>query len=447
MVKIYNSLTKTMEEFRPIKENEVLIYVCGPTVYNYIHIGNTRPVIFFDTVVRFFKYLGFKVTYVSNYTDIDDKIINRAKEENITEEEVAVKYIRAFEETCERLNCLKLDFNPRVTENMNRIIEFIKLLVSKDGAYEVDGDVYFDVAKDPDYGILSGQSIDNMLNGVRIDPNLRKRNPIDFNLWKETSEGKNWASPWSQGRPGWHTECVVMINSIFHGKIDIHGGGSDLKFPHHENEIAQSVCANGHKLANYWMHNGRIDMEGEKMSKSLGNVVWAHELLDRIDYQTFRLMVLNVPYRQPMNYKEELLEQAKKDTEKIYRSYLTLFRQLELSKKTEPLEDEEIKALRTGFVEAMSDDFNTANAITSVFQMTKLANNLLREKEQNLPRMTAALNLFDDMLWVLGMNFEIKPLSETDVGLVKKWHEARKNKDFQLADELRQQINAKGIIL
>jgi cysteinyl-tRNA synthetase len=387
------------------------------------------------------------VTYVSNYTDIDDKIINRAKEENITEEQVTDKYIRAFEKTCERLNCLKLDFNPRVTENMDGIIEFIKLLVSKDGAYEVDGDVYFDVAKDPDYGILSGQSIDNMLNGVRIDPNLRKRNPIDFNLWKETTEGKNWASPWSQGRPGWHTECVVMINSIFHGKIDIHGGGSDLKFPHHENEIAQSVCANGHKLANYWMHNGRIDMEGEKMSKSLGNVVWAHELLDRIDYQTYRLMVLNVPYRQPMNYKEDLLEQAKKDSEKIYRSYLTIFRQLELSAKTEPMEDEEIKALRTGFVEAMSDDFNTANAITSIFQMTKLANNLLREKDQNLPRMTAALKLFSEMLWVLGMNFEIKPLSETDISLVKQWHEARKNKDFQLADELRQQINAKGIIL
>jgi len=447
MVKIYNSLTKTLEEFRPIKANEVMIYVCGPTVYNYIHIGNTRPVIFFDTVVRFFKYLGFKVTFVSNYTDIDDKIINRAKEENISEEEVTAKYIRAFEKTCERLNCLKLDFNPRVTENMDGIIEFIKLLVSKDGAYEVDGDVYFDVAKDPDYGILSGQSIDNMLNGVRIDLNLRKRNPIDFNLWKETTEGKNWKSPWSQGRPGWHTECVVMINSIFHGKIDIHGGGSDLKFPHHENEIAQSVCANGHKLANYWMHNGRIDMEGEKMSKSIGNVVWAHELLNRIDYQTYRLMVLNVPYRQPMNYKEELLEQAKKDSEKIYRSYLTLFRQLELSAKTEPIEDEEIKALRTGFVDAMSDDFNTANAITSIFQMTKLANNLLREKDQNLPRMTAALKLFSDMLWVLGMNFEIKPLSETDVSLVKQWHEARKNKDFQLADELRQQINAKGIIL
>ncbi len=447
MVKIYNSLTKTIEEFHPIKENEVMIYVCGPTVYNYIHIGNTRPVIFFDTVVRFFKYLGFKVTYVSNYTDIDDKIINRAKEEHITEEQVTEKYILAFEKTCERLNCLRLDFNPRVTENMSGIIDFIQLLVSKDGAYEVDGDVYFDVAKDPDYGILSGQSIENMLNGVRIDPNLRKRNPIDFNLWKETAEGKNWPSPWSQGRPGWHTECVVMINSIFHGKIDIHGGGSDLKFPHHENEIAQSVCANGHKLANYWMHNGRIDMEGEKMSKSLGNVVWAHELLDRIDYQTFRLMVLNVPYRQPMNYKEELLEQAKKDSEKIYRSYLTIFRQLELSEKTKPAEDEEIKTLRAGFVDAMSDDFNTANAITSVFQMTKLANSLLREKEQNLPRMTAALNLFGDMLWVLGMNFEIKPLSETDVSLVKKWHEARKNKDFQLADELRQQINAKGIIL
>ncbi|HBP25836.1 MAG TPA: cysteine--tRNA ligase [Acholeplasmatales bacterium] len=447
MVKIYNSLTKTIEEFHPIKENEVMIYVCGPTVYNYIHIGNTRPVIFFDTVVRFFKYLGFKVTYVSNYTDIDDKIINRAKEEHITEEQVTEKYILAFEKTCERLNCLRLDFNPRVTENMSGIIDFIQLLVSKDGAYEVDGDVYFDVAKDPDYGILSGQSIENMLNGVRIDPNLRKRNPIDFNLWKETAEGKNWPSPWSQGRPGWHTECVVMINSIFHGKIDIHGGGSDLKFPHHENEIAQSVCANGHKLANYWMHNGRFDMEGEKMSKSLGNVVWAHELLDRIDYQTFRLMVLNVPYRQPMNYKEELLEQAKKDSEKIYRSYLTIFRQLELSEKTKPAEDEEIKTLRAGFVDAMSDDFNTANAITSVFQMTKLANSLLREKEQNLPRMTAALNLFGDMLWVLGMNFEIKPLSETDVSLVKKWHEARKNKDFQLADELRQQINAKGIIL
>ncbi|MGD9604897.1 MAG: cysteine--tRNA ligase [Bacilli bacterium] len=447
MIKIFNSLSKMVEEFKPIRENEVMMYVCGPTVYNNMHIGNSRPIIFFDTVARFFRYLGYRVTYVSNYTDIDDKIINRAKEEGITELEVSEKYIREVEKTVHGLNCLPHDANPKVTENMEGIIKFISLLLEKEGAYVVDGDVYFDVEKVPSYGQLSQQSISNMLNGVRIDPNLRKRNPIDFNLWKATDEGIQWSSPWSKGRPGWHTECVVMINEIFNGKIDIHGGGTDLKFPHHENEIAQAECAFNHTLANYWMHNGRIDLEGEKMSKSLGNVIWANDLLEKVNYQVYRLLILNVPYRQPLSYRPELLEQSKNDFEKIYRSYLTLYRQIELGTNVQTEEDNDVNAIKEEFIQAMSDDFNTANAITAIFKMVKLANNLLREKNPNIGNLKHLQQVFEEMLWVLGMDIKVIPLSNQDKELVNRWHQARKEKNFALADTLRTEINAKGIIL
>lgn len=448
MIKIYNSLTKNVEEFIPIKENEITMYVCGPTVYNYMHIGNSRPVIFFDTVARFFKYLGYKVKYVSNFTDIDDKIIARAKEENITEAAVSEKYIKEISQTYQRLNCLPHDANPKVTENMDEIIDFIQLLITKGGAYVVDGDVYFSVEKIDDYGILSSQTIENLMNGARIEPNDKKNNPIDFTLWKETHEGRRWPSPWSEGRPGWHTECVVMIQNIFKGKIDIHGGGLDLKFPHHDNEIAQSICAHDHKIANYWMHNGRIDLSGEKMSKSIGNVIWANELLDKIDFQVYRLMILNVPYRQPLNYKEDLLEQAQNDYEKIRRAYNNLFRKLELANEiVEKINDEEIATLKDEFITAMKDDLNTANAITTIFKITKLANNLVRDQELNLGKMASVLDLFTDMLWVLGIETNVKALTKDEVSLVQEYHQARKEKNYALSDELRDIIMAKGILL
>ena len=450
MIKLYNSLTNKIEEFKSIKENEVSMYVCGPTVYSNIHIGNSRPVVFFDTVARFFKYLGYKVTYVSNFTDIDDKIIKRAIEEGKTESEISEKYISEISETYKMLNCLPHDANPKVTENMDSIIKFIDELVDKKGAYVVDGDVYFDVSKIKEYGTLSGQTVENLIKGARIEQNEKKLNPIDFTLWKETEVGLKWDSPWGKGRPGWHTECVVMINNIFGGPIDIHGGGLDLKFPHHDNEIAQSICHNDHKIANYWMHNGRIDFGGEKMSKSLGNVLWAKDLLKQVPHQVYRLLILNVPYRQPLNYKEDLLKQATNDYEKIKRAYISLFRKLEVEKEDlgrEELTNNELVNLKQEFINAMSNDFNTANAITSIFQLTKMVNNYVRNKETNVSDMKQALGLFDEMLWVLGIGVDIKELSAEELEIVKKWQEARNNKDFAKADEYRKEINERNILL
>ena len=446
MIKLYNSLTNKIEEFKSIKDKEVMMYVCGPTVYSNIHIGNSRPVIFFDTVARFFKYVGYNVTYVSNFTDIDDKIIKRAREEGVTEKEISEKYISEIKKTYERLNCLPHDANPKVTETMDDIISFIEMLIEKGGAYVVDGDVYFDVSKINEYGVLSGQTVENLIKGARIEQNEKKKNPIDFTLWKATDEGVKWKSPWSEGRPGWHTECVVMINKIFKGPIDIHGGGLDLKFPHHDNEIAQSICAFNNKIANYWMHNGRIDLGGVKMSKSLGNVLWANDLLDKVPYQVYRLLILNVPYRQPLNYKEELLQQATNDYEKIKRSYISLYRDLEMNDFTFDKVEITDENLQT-FVEAMSNDFNTANAITSIFKMSKIINNLIRDKNASGEIKKQAMQLYKEMLWVLGIEVDITPLTPDEKNIVCKWYEARNNKDFTLADELRKEINERKIVL
>lgn len=450
MIKLYNSLTNKIEEFKSIKDKEVMMYVCGPTVYSNIHIGNSRPVIFFDTVARFFKYVGYNVTYVSNFTDIDDKIIKRAREEDVTEKEISEKYISEIKKTYERLNCLPHDANPKVTETMDDIISFIEMLIEKGGAYVVDDDVYFDVSKINEYGVLSGQTVENLIKGARIEQNEKKKNPIDFTLWKATDEGVKWKSPWSEGRPGWHTECVVMINKIFKGPIDIHGGGLDLKFPHHDNEIAQSICAFNNKIANYWMHNGRIDLGGVKMSKSLGNVLWANDLLDKVPYQVYRLLILNVPYRQPLNYKEELLQQATNDYEKIKRSYISLYRDLEMNDFTfdkVEITDENLQNEKETFVEAMSNDFNTANAITSIFKMSKIINNLIRDKNASGEIKKQAMQLYKEMLWVLGIEVDITPLTPEEKNIVCKWYEARNNKDFTLADELRKEINERKIVL
>lgn len=447
MIKIYNSLTKKLEEFKPIRENEVSMYVCGPTVYNHMHIGNARPVIFFDVVARFFRYMGYKVTYVTNFTDIDDKIIAKAKEEGLTETEVSEKYIKSIRETYKKLNILPHDANPRVTETIPQIIDFIELLITKGGAYVRGGDVYFDVSKVASYGMLSSQTIENLIQGARIEPNEKKDSPLDFTLWKETLEGLRWKSPWSEGRPGWHTECVVMINDIFNGKIDIHGGGIDIRFPHHENEIAQSVCAHNHEIANYWMHNGRIDMSGEKMSKSLGNVIWADDILNKVPYQVFRFMILNVPYRQPLNYREELLDQANNEYEKIKRAFNNLHRKLELL-DVELKEScaSEVDEIKKNFIEALSDDFNTANAITEVINLSKYVNTILREKEVNIDKFVASYKLFKDMLWVLGLETNISNLTEEDKKLYQEYEKARMERNFEVSDSLRKILIDKGIL-
>ncbi len=451
MIKIYNSLTNKVEEFVPRKENEVSMYVCGSTVYNDIHIGNSRPVVFFDTVARFFMYMGYDVKFVSNFTDIDDKIINKAIQEGVDESVISERYIKSIKETYELLNCLKHYKNPKVTETMPQIIDFIKLLVEKGGAYVEGNDVYFDVTKVSEYGILSSQTIENLINGARIEGNSKKHNPCDFNLWKETEAGKKWDSPWGEGRPGWHTECVVMIHEIFKGPIDIHGGGLDLKFPHHDNEIAQSCVAFDNKIASYWMHNGRVDLRGEKMSKSLGNVIWAKDLVQEIGYGAYRLMILNVPYRQPMNFRDEALSQAKADYEKISKTRLSLIRKLQIEKDiieyNVEIKNKELLNIEKEFKEALSNDFNTANAITSIQKILKLINTCARNKEFDSDYACELLTLLDKKMWVLGIDSKIEVLNKDDLAIVKKWHEARAEKNFELADQYRNEISQRGILL
>lgn len=452
MIKIYNSLTNKLEEFKPIKENELSMYVCGSTVYNDMHIGNARPVVFFDVVARFFKYVGYDVKFVSNFTDIDDKIIKKAEAEGVDESVISERYIKSILETYRLLNCLPHYKNPKVTENMDNIIDFIDLLVKKQGAYVVENDVYFDVSKDSDYGVLSGQTVENLIAGSRIEENDKKKNSCDFNLWKETAVGKKWDSPWGEGRPGWHTECVVMINNIFDGMIDIHGGGSDLKFPHHENEIAQSMIAFEHHIANYWMHNGRIDMNGEKMSKSIGNIVDAKGLVKEIGYGPFRLLILSVPYRQPLNYRDELLNQVKGDYDKIYKAKLSLARKLQLQNNyiddpNNKVENADVVNIKEEFINALSSDFNTANALTAIIKTVKAINTLTRQKEYDVKYAMDLLTLLNEQMWVLGIDKEVKPLSEDELDVVLKWQEARNEKNFELADTLRNEINNRGIIL
>ncbi len=451
MIRLYNSYSNKIEEFKPLKEKEISMYVCGSTVYNDMHIGNSRPIIFFDVVSRFFQFIGYDVKLVSNFTDIDDKIIKKAQEENVDEAVISERYIKSITETYQLLHCLPHYKNPKVTETMPEIINFIKLLVDKGGAYVVDGDVYFDISKVPNYGALSGQTLDNLINGARIEENDKKHNPCDFNLWKETTIGKKWDSPWGEGRPGWHTECVVMINDIFNSEIDIHGGGSDLKFPHHENEIAQASVAYDNHIARYWMHNGRIDLNGQKMSKSLGNVIVAKELVNKIGYGPYRLLILSVPYRQPLSYREELLNQAKTDYEKIVGAKVSLIRKLQLqynaiyNKVT--ITNDDLLQIKEEFIDALSNDFNTANAITTIIKTVKIINNLSRQKEIDAQYALELLSLLDDEMWVLGIDANINPLTDEELELVHKWQEARNNKDFALADAFRNEISNKGIRL
>ena len=379
---IYNTYTREKEEFKPIEENKVKMYICGPTVYNYIHIGNARPVLFFDLVHRYFKYLGYEVEFVSNVTDVDDKIINRAIEEEVTEAEIAEKYLNYFLECNQLLNALPFTSMPKVTENMDEMIQFIHELVERGFAYAVDGDVYFRIDKVREYGQLSGKKIEELEVGARIAEDSKKENPLDFVLWKKTDKGITWDSPWGAGRPGWHTECVVMIGKEFGGKIDIHGGGTDLQFPHHENEIAQSICMNGHSLANYWMHVGRLGLNNEKMSKSLGNVINVKDLIEAIDANAFRLFMLSVHYRQPINYTEENIQLAVKEWQKIKSTFEQLHLKLDLAEALD-VEGEvvpEIENLMQQFTLALEDDFNTSNAITSLYGVIKEINKMTRAK-------------------------------------------------------------------
>ncbi len=436
-MKIYNTLTDKKEAFIPITPGKVTMYVCGPTVYNYVHIGNMRPVITFDMVYNYFKYLGYDVIYASNFTDVNEKITNKAIELGIVEREVADKFIKAYLKDLEEYNCTKINKRPRVIDHMEDIFQFIQRLIDKDFAYCVNGDVYFSVEKIKEYGVLSNQNIEELKSGQRIEINPQKRSPLDFALWRKTSSGEQFESPWGKGIPGWHTECVVMINKLFGTKIDIHGGGIDLKFPHHDNEIAQSIALNNNYIANYWMHNGHININGEKMSKSLGNYVYAKDFIKEHDANEIKLAIFKTHYRLPLNFTEKLFDEAKILNEKIYSALKQAFLIINVSK----LNVGNIKKDKN-LEEIMDDDFNTPNLISYLMDLVKQLNIEMRQSKE-------FVNTYDRInliCSILGLKYKFKKLTSEDITLYNDWQKARKNKEYEIADNLRKKLILKKII-
>ena len=444
-MKIFNSYTNQLEEFVPRHEGKVNIYVCGPTVYNYIHIGNARPVIFFDTVRRYFEHRDYEVKFASNFTDVDDKIITTAIEQEVTEKEITDKFISAFLSDVEKVNSSTDYIKPRVTEYMDKIIDYIQQLIDQEFAYVVEGDVYFRVEKIKDYGILSNRNVDDLISGARIDVNTKKENPLDFTLWKETEVGIQFDAPFGKGRPGWHTECVAMIDDIFGEEIDIHGGGSGLLFPHHENEIAQAKALHNHSIARYWMHNGLLNIGNQKMSKSEGEVVLVKDL--SVDPNAFRLFTLSTHYRSPINYTEEALNAYIKEWEKILRIYKAIYLKLDLADhlygnaKIHP----DLLVVYKDFLSAMDNDFNTPNAITAMQDLVKHANQMYRSKTE-LDVLLSVIKLFNDFFDVFGLKPGVSPLAKEDKETYKLWEQARKEKNFEEADKYRNILQEKGII-
>lgn len=436
-MRIYNSLTDKLEEFKPLKEGQVSMYVCGPTVYNYVHIGNMRPVITFDMIRNYLEYLGYKVTYASNFTDINPKIIAAAKTLEITEREVANKFIQAYLDDLAAYECGRIDYHPTVLENLNNIYDFITKLLEKGYAYEVDGDVYFRVSKIKDYGCLSNNSLEELESGARVEVDEKKEDPLDFALWRKSLDGEHFDSPWGPGIPGWHTECVVMINSLFGSKIDIHGGGVDLKFPHHENEIAQSMALNDNHLANYWIHNGHINVEGVKMSKSLGNFILAKDFIKNHKPNVIKLAMFKTHYRLPFNIKEELLNECNLINDKIYNSLkqanlLIQVNNLEANKITK---DDNINKI-------MDEDFNTPNLITYLLELVKELNSNIRSNKD----ITTTYDKILLITKILGLHYEFTTLTASDKTLYQNWLEAKKNKDFNTADTIREDLINRNII-
>jgi cysteinyl-tRNA synthetase len=452
-IQIYNTLTRKKEEFIPLEKDKVKMYVCGPTVYNYIHIGNARPAIVFDTVRRYFQYRGYEVNYVSNFTDVDDKLIRVANEVGVDVPTIADRFIEAYFEDVTALGCQKADVHPRVTESMDIIIDFISTLIEKGYAYESEGDVYFHTRRFDGYGKLSHQSIDELRIGSRIAVGEKKADSLDFALWKAAKEGEiHWESPWGKGRPGWHIECSAMAKKYLGDTIDIHAGGQDLAFPHHENEIAQSEALTGKTFARYWMHNGYINIDNEKMSKSLGNFVLVHDILKEVDPQVLRLFMLSVHYRHPINYSGELLENTRAGLERIKTSYQNLkHRQESSANLTDNNEKwlQEMDDLRQSFVKEMDDDFNTANGISVLFELSSLANRYLLEKNTDTEVIDSFLSLFEELLGVLGITLtqDDELLDEEIESLIQQRIQARKDRNFELSDRIRDQLKELNIIL
>lgn len=444
-MKLYNSYTLKEEEFKPIKEGQVNMYVCGPTVYNHAHIGNARPIVVFDTLRRTLEALGYKVKFVSNFTDVDDKIINKAIEEGVSEKEIAERYIKAYNDVRNSLNIIPIDVTPRVTETMDEIIAFIDELVKKGWAYELDGDVYFSVKDDPNYGELSHQKLEDLDSGARVEIDEAKKNPLDFALWKKTEKGIKWDSPWGEGRPGWHTECVVMIGKEFDGGlIDIHGGGKDLKFPHHENEMAQSRCVNGHHLANYWVHNGMLETKGGKMSKSLGNTQWAKDVIEQYGANLVRWFLLSARYRDSLIYDDETFNAAKTELNKIELA----LKQAEVKVKTSRKEfsNSYNEEKYQEFLKQMQDDLNTPNAYMVIFDTVKLLNQALRVKEIDFEEISKQYNAVKKMLNILGIDIKEVKMDDDDLKTYDAWLVAKNQKDFETADKYRAVLTEKGIL-
>lgn len=447
-MRLFNTLTNKKEEFKPIEEGKVSIYICGPTVYNHAHIGNTRPMIVFDVLRRTFEYLGNDVTFVSNYTDVDDKIIKAAKAEGITEKELTDKYIKAYEDVRAGLNIEDPTYKPRVTETMPEIINFIQALIDKGYAYEVDGDVYFHVTKVKEYGMLSGIKVEDLIAGasdrtLSVD-DKKKESTTDFALWKKTNEGIQFDTPWSKGRPGWHTECVVMINKLFKdGKIDIHGGGQDLKFPHHENEIAQSMAYNGHPIANYWMHNQMINIDGEKMSKSLGNVLWAKDLIVEFGCNVFKWLMLSTHYRNPLNMTDDVIAGVRKEVSKVENATKNASLYLQVN---HVLAHDYKKGTVDAMVNALEDDLNTSLALTQVLDQVKVLNQVMRVREKDNDVIATEYATLVKMGDVLGFLFEGTKLSDEDIALYEQWNAYKKEKNFDEADRVRKELTERGIL-
>ncbi|MFT9041072.1 cysteine--tRNA ligase [Schleiferilactobacillus harbinensis] len=457
MLKVWNTLTNQKEEFHPLTPHIVNMYVCGPTVYNYIHIGNARSAIAFDTIRRYFEFRGYTVNYISNFTDVDDKLINEAKAENSTVPAIADKYIAAFYEDTDALNIERATVNPRASHNIPEIIDFIKILVDKGYAYPVDGDVYYRTRKFKNYGELSGQNVDELEQGasqhVTAEELARKEDPLDFALWKAAKPGEiSWESPWGQGRPGWHIECSVMSIKYLGATFDIHGGGQDLEFPHHENEIAQSEAATGHTFARYWLHNGFVTIgdDDEKMSKSLGNFVLARDLIQDNDPQAVRFLMATTQYRRPIRYSQASLQDAKNNLERLQTAWTNLnYRFASAEAGNTSAVDDQADAIQTAFITAMDDDFNAQNGMTHVYELAKTINTYVEQKVVRIGTLEHLRGLLRDLAGIFGIQFaETGELLDADVeNLIEERIAARKAKNFARSDEIRDQLAKEGIIL